>query len=39
MMVTEREVHYHIISIIFPTRFFGLIVLYLFFKGRFKRRR
>jgi len=39
MMVTEREVHYHIITIGFPALFFGLIVLYLFFKGRFKRRR
>jgi hypothetical protein len=37
-MVSEPEVHYHIVTICFPAIFFSLIVLYVFFKGRFKRR-
>ena len=38
MIITEREVHYHIITIAFPALFLGLIVLYAFFRGRWKRR-
>jgi hypothetical protein len=38
MPVTEVEVHYNIITVCFPTIIFGFIVLYVFFRGRFKRR-
>ena len=37
MMITELEVHYHIITIGFPATFFLLIVLYVFYRGRHKR--
>jgi putative solute:sodium symporter small subunit len=37
MLVTELEVHYYIVTIGFPTIFFLLIVLYVFYRGRHKR--
>jgi hypothetical protein len=39
MAVTELQVHYNIITICFPALIFGCIVLYIFFRGRFKRSR
>ena len=38
MPITEREFHYHIVTICFPALFFCCIVLYAFYKGRWKRR-
>ena len=37
-MVSDQEVDYYCVTLYFPTMFFSLIVLYLFFKDRFKRR-
>jgi hypothetical protein len=37
MSVSEAEVHYYTVTICFPGIFFLLIVLYLYFKGWFKR--
>jgi hypothetical protein len=38
MPITEREFHYHIVTICVPALFFCCIVLYAFYKGRWKRR-
>jgi hypothetical protein len=38
MIPTERTFHYYNITICFPAAFFSFIVLYLFFKDRFKHR-
>ena len=38
MPVTELEFHYHIITVCFQVLFFACIVLYAFYKGRWKRR-